>query len=109
MSDALGIHLSKESKNGSNHKEIWESTTSTFVTKLFFASTFIIPVLFFSLKIAIAISIIWGLSLIFVFSFYLAKQNKSKPAEIIFEHLFITIIVIILTYSVGLIVNKIFG
>lgn len=109
MSDALGIHISEESKEGNNLRNIWESTISTFVAKLVFATTFIIPLLLFSLNTAVIVSIIWGLSLLVLFSFYIAKMKGVKPREIIFEHLFIAILVIVLTYYVGIIIDKIFG
>lgn len=108
MSDALGIHISEESKSESNHKHVWESTISTFLAKLIFASTFIIPLVIFSLKMAIIISVIWGLLLLVLFSFYIAKIKKEKPRAIMLEHLFIAVLVIILTYFVGVSVDKIF-
>lgn len=47
LSDALGIHISEESNRKRSQKEIWESTISTFFSKLIIALTFIIPILFF--------------------------------------------------------------
>jgi VIT1/CCC1 family predicted Fe2+/Mn2+ transporter len=76
FSDALGIHISEESEGKHTEKEIWQSTASTFLSKFVFASTFIIPVLLFNLSTAIIISIIWGLFLLSIFSFQMAKQQK---------------------------------
>ncbi|GAI38509.1 unnamed protein product, partial [marine sediment metagenome] len=64
FSDALGIHISEESENKHTTREIWESTISTFLSKLIFAMTFIVPVLFLKLDLAIIISILWGLFLL---------------------------------------------
>ena len=36
MSDAMGIHMSEESENVHNAKEIWTSTVTTFLAKLVF-------------------------------------------------------------------------
>jgi len=101
FSDALGIHISEESENKHSTKEIWESTTATFLTKLLFASTFIVPVLLFQLTTAIIVSVIWGLSLLTIFSFYLAKKQKEKPWRVILEHFVIALVVIIITHYVG--------
>jgi len=101
LSDALGIHISEESENNHTSIEIWESTFSTFLSKFIFALLFVIPILLFSLSIAIIISVIWGLSLIAIFSYSISKQQKIKPYKIILEHLTITIIVIIITNFVG--------
>jgi len=102
FSDALGIHISEESENRHTPKEIWEATFSTFLFKFLFAMTFVLPVLFLRLNAAIIISILWGLSSLSLFSFYLAKEQKTKPWKVIFEHLLIAIVVITATYYVGI-------
>lgn len=101
FSDALGIHVSEESENKHTAKDIWISTISTFLSKFVFALTFIAPLLLLQLSIAIIISVIWGLSLLGIFSFYIAKEQKVKPWKIVLEHLLIALIVIVITYYVG--------
>lgn len=101
MSDASGMHVSQEFENTHTTKEVWESTFSTFLTKLIIALTFTIPVLLLPLSTAIIICIIWGLGLISVFNYFIAKQEKAKPYKVILEHLIIAITVIILTHFVG--------
>lgn len=108
FSDALGIHVSEESENKHTPGEIWEATISTFLSKFIFALTFIVPVLFFRLQIAIIISVLWGLFLLALFSYYLAKEQKVKPWKVIFEHLIIAIVVISTTYYVGIWIREIF-
>lgn len=108
MSDALGIHMSEESKVDQNPIEVWESTFSTFLFKFIFALTFVIPLLLFSLKVAVIISIIWGVSLLSIFSFFIAKQKNANSKEVIFEHLFIAILVIVITHYIGIFVNSFF-
>ncbi len=109
ISDALGIHISEESENKHTAKEIWESTISTFFSKFIFASTFIIPVLLFELSTAIVVSIIWGLSLLSILSFSIAKKQKGKPWKAVAEHLIIAVVVIVVTYYVGDWVGATFG
>ncbi|MFC1691066.1 VIT1/CCC1 transporter family protein [Nanoarchaeota archaeon] len=101
LSDALGIHISEEAENHHTTKEIWESTIATFLSKFVFALTFIVPILLFPLYTAIIVSIIWGLSLIAIFSFYMAKLQKIKPYHVVVEHLVIAVFVIIVTHYVG--------
>ena len=109
FSDALGIHISEESgRKTIKTKEIWESTISTFIFKLIFALSFIIPILLFQLKTAVIISIIWGLFLLAIFSFYIAKQKNLNPTKAIAEHLIIAILVIFITNFIGSVINKIF-
>ena len=109
FSDALGIHVSEESENRHTTKEIWESTICTFATKFVFAMTFIIPVLLFPLGTAIMVSIAWGLSLLAIFSLYIAKEQRAKPWVVIGEHLLIAMVVIIITHYVGHWIGSTFG
>jgi len=108
FSDSLGIHISEESENKHTPREIWESTLYTFLSKFVFAITFIVPVLIFELKLAIIISGIWGILLLGVFSFYIAKNEETPAWKVISEHIFVALIVIFTTYSVGLLIKKFF-
>ena len=101
FSDALGIHISEESENKHTAKQIWVSTIVTFLSKFIFALTFIIPVLLFELSIAIKISVIWGLSMLCLLSYGIAKEQKANPWRVIAEHLVIALIVIIITHYLG--------
>ncbi|MDI6886252.1 MAG: hypothetical protein QMD22_07945 [archaeon] len=109
FSDALGIHVSEESENKHTTKDIWESTLFTFLSKFVFTLTFIVPLLLFQLSTAIIVSVIWGLSLLGLFSFYIAKEQKAKPWNMIIEHLAIALIVIVITHYVGDWVGVTFG
>lgn len=109
FSDALGIHISEESENRHTTKEIWESTISTFLFKFIFALTFIIPLLLFQLSIAIVMSVIWGFTLLSIFSFYMAKEQKKKPWKVIIEHIAIALIVILIAHYVGDWIASTFG
>ena len=101
FSDALGIHISEESENKHTAKEIWEATISTFFSKFVFALTFIIPLLLFELSTAIVVSIIWGLSMLGILSFSIAKEQKERPWKVVVEHLIIALVVIVITHYVG--------
>ncbi len=101
FSDALGIHISEESDKRNKNNHVWESTISTFICKLLFALSFVIPVILFDLTTAIIISIFWGLSILSILSYKIAKKRKSNPWKVIGEHLLIAILVIIITHLVG--------
>jgi VIT1/CCC1 family predicted Fe2+/Mn2+ transporter len=101
FSDAFGIHISEESENIHTTKEIWESTIYTFLSKFIFALIFVIPVLLFELSIAIIASVILGLFMLGIFSFIIAREQKTKPWKVILEHLIIALVVIVITHYVG--------
>lgn len=108
FSDALGIHVSQESANTSSFQEVWVATFSTFFFKFIFALTFIIPVLIFPLRNAIIVSVVWGFILITSTSYFIAKETKQKPSHVIFEHLLISVVVILVANYLGIFINKFF-
>lgn len=108
FSDALGIHVSVESEARHSREQIWAATFSTFLAKFFFALTFIIPILIFNNSTAIIIGSIWGIFLLSIYSFYLARRQKIPAYKVIAEHLLIAIAVIIITQVVGQWIGKTF-
>jgi len=109
FSDAIGIHISEESENKHTTKEIWESTISTFLSKFAFALIFIVPILLFQLSTAIIVNVICGLFLLGIFSFHVAKAQKTKPWKVVMEHLIIALVVIVITHYVGDWIDSTFG
>jgi len=101
FSDALGIHVSEEAENKHTIKQIWAATISTFLAKFLFAMTFVIPVILCSLSTAIVISLIWGLSILTLLSYVIAKSQNEPPWKIVGEHLMIAAAVIAITHWVG--------
>ena len=108
FSDALGIHVSEESENQHSAKEIWESTIATFLFKFIAALSFAVPFFIFSLSSAMIFSIVWGLSLLIVFSYYLARGQGEKPWKVVTEHLVISLLVILITQFIGVWIAAIF-
>ncbi len=109
LSDSLGIHISEEFNHKNSQKEIWEATLSTLFFKFVFAMSFIFPFILLELSTAMIVSVIWGLSLISIFSFYIAREKKQSPVKPIIEHLLIAILVIVATHYVGDFVRIYFG
>lgn len=110
FSDALGIHIAEEASNQQHdHKEVWQATIVTFICKLFFASLFIIPVILFSLDVAMIVSIVWGLLVLGIISFFIAREQKNSAVHVIGEHISIAVIVIITTHYIGGLIARYFS
>ncbi|MDO8669186.1 MAG: hypothetical protein Q7K65_02745 [Candidatus Buchananbacteria bacterium] len=109
FSDALGMHISEESKDGDKQKEIWQTTIATLASKFLFAITFILPVILVDIKSAVIINCLWGVFLLTIISLMIAKSQKRKPLGIIAEHLFIASIVIVVSYFAGVLINRLFS
>ncbi len=101
FSDALGIHISEEADNTHTAKQIWGATIATFLTKFLVAMTFVVPVLLLSLSTAIVVNLIWGMSILSVLSYIIAKSQGEPPWKVVGEHLLIAIVVIAVTHWVG--------
>src|SRR3990172_4532519 len=101
MSDALGIHVSEESKNSGPTRQIWEATLATFMAKFVIAMTFVAPIVTRPLDQANVIGVIWGLLLLAGLSFFVARAQAIPPWKVIGEHLLIALCVVVITHAVG--------
>ena len=99
--DALGIHMSEESEKIHTDREIWQSTLATFGAKFVCALSFMIPLLVLPLPFALWVSLIWGLSLLVLFSHLIAKSQGKSSLPAVAEHLTIACVVIALTHFLG--------
>ena len=107
ISDSLGIHIYKEAERASQ-KEINSSTFGNFIARLFLVITFIGIVWFLPPRTAFIVSSIWGLLLLSVLSYLIAKVRNRKPFKEIVAHLLVALAVIIGSRFLGyLISNKI--
>ena len=109
LSDALGIHISEEAENKHTHKEIWEATICTFLSKFFFSAIFIVPFLLLPLQTAIVLSVVSGLLLIVVISYFIGREQKTRTFLVAAEHVLVAIFVIIATHYIGQWVATIFS
>ena len=109
FSDALGIHISDESRNTHGPREIWESTLATFATKFIVALSFVVPVVALPLPAAIVVSIVWGVVLLASLSIHLANVQCISRWQVVMEHVLIAGVVILLTHYVGQWIAKTFA
>ena len=109
LSDALGIHLAEEANPATTTSHVWSATLSTFVTKFIFAGSFAIPLLLLPLHTAVIVSIVWGMLVIAVLSYFLAKSQGERVLPVVLEHLGIAIVVVVLSQLIGAWVGAQFG
>ena len=100
IADSFGIHIYQESEC-IDSKEVWSSTLSNFLTRIFVSLTFIVLAAALPLNLAVSCSIGWGLALLAVMSYAIAKERKVNPYSAIFEHIAIAVVVITLSHFVG--------
>ena len=103
LSDAMGMHVSEEEGTHDAHRQVWLATFSTFTGKFMAALTFALPIILFDTLIAgVICNILWGIFLLTIFSWHLARLHKTNAFKVIGEHLFIATIVIVITYFLGM-------
>ena len=108
FSDAFGIHLSEESENIHTPREIWESTISTFIFKFIFALSFLVPIILFDLGTAVIVSVVWGLIILSILSYYISKDQETNTIHVIAEHISLALIVVFITHYVGTWITGVF-
>lgn len=106
FSDAMGIHVSEEAEHEHTAREQWESAFFTFMSKLFVALSFTIPVALLDLNTAMFVSVAWGLILIAAFSISLAKSQGQSAYKVTAEHAVITLLVVLLAHYLGDVIHE---
>ncbi|MEK7323237.1 MAG: hypothetical protein AABZ84_09180 [Pseudomonadota bacterium] len=101
LSDALGIHIAEESRGDMTASQIWQATLATFLAKFFMALSFVVPLLSFELDVAVMVSVAWGMTVVAVLSYRMARAQGVAPWRVIGEHLFIAALVVVATQLVG--------
>ncbi len=108
LSDSLGMHISEEASK-KTPSEVRESTLATLMAKFFVGSTFVIPIVTLPLQTAVMVSIIWGLILITVLSYFIAIRDKNNPLWTVGEHVGLTLFIIFITHNIGVLISILFS
>jgi vacuolar iron transporter family protein len=100
IADSLGIHIYQEAECLKT-KEVWVSTFTNFATRLLVTFSFGFLILFFSLPVAVIVSIIWGMVLLSLLSYSISKREGKNPYLAILEHILIAGLVIVISNYAG--------
>ena len=100
LSDSFAIFMADEAERNSE-KSKWEETISTFISKFSVGVLFALPFFFLEINQAIILSVAFGLILISILTYFIAKAEKRPVAKIMLGHLLVAIVVIIVSGLVG--------
>lgn len=109
LSDALGIHISEESRNSNSERGIWAATVTTFLAKFCMAMSFLALVLLLDPDPAMMVSLLWGAGVICALSYLIAREQGAPAWKVIGEHLVIALLVVVLTFAVGRWIGRVFS
>lgn len=110
LADTAGQHMSEESEteNGSvvhTQREVWLTTLFTFLSVAGSILSFVPFFVLLPLRTGILYGIAWGMLLLVVFNYLLAKNLHENPLRVIGEHVALAAFVIVLSYYVGGLIN----
>lgn len=108
FSDALGVHLAKESEGNFKSSQVWQATLATFGYKLLFALTFLVPAIFLEAPWSLYVAIAWGALILTVLNINIAKTNGERIAKVLGEHLGIAAAVVIISHLAGKAIASLF-
>jgi len=107
VADSLGLYIYRESVPGViNSPKI--SIFTNFATRLGVMVLFIVLVSVLSLTVAITISIVVGLSMLAVLSYYIAVSQKKSILWSMAQHLGIAVLVILVAHFLGQLTGYLF-
>jgi hypothetical protein len=93
ISDSFGIHIHQESQNESVN-EVRRATFVNFLTRVLVVSIFVLLVMLLPVRLAVAASILFGLSIIAIISYLIAREQRALRHRVVLQHLLLTIAVI---------------
>ena len=100
ISDSLGIHMYKETEGATARLTVL-ATVLNFLARLLISFSFIAIVLMCSIGQSIPVAVTWGLMLIAIGSYWIARRNKENVILEIVKHLLVALVMILLSHSVG--------
>jgi VIT1/CCC1 family predicted Fe2+/Mn2+ transporter len=103
ISDSLSLHIYKESE-GADRKEIASGTYGNFLARLLVVLTFVAIVMLFSANVAVLSASAWGLTLLTLLSYSIAKTKQTNPPREIVWHLVVAVLVIIASRLLGMLI-----
>lgn len=108
IADSLGIHIYQESESLKT-KEVWISTLTNFSTRFLVTLTFALFIIYLPIRAAVIVSIIWGVILLSMLSYFIANRVKKNPYLAIIEHILIAAVVILISSFLGQLFSKKFS
>jgi VIT1/CCC1 family predicted Fe2+/Mn2+ transporter len=104
LSDTLGIHIHEESD--SRGSDAFSLSVSNYATRLLAVCSFVLLVLILPLGVARVVSLVWGVILLSVLTYFIALARSARPLPEILKHLLVAAAVIALSQVVGSLIRR---
>lgn len=103
ISDSLGIHIHEEASQEERPRYV---SISNYAARLLISLTFIGLVLAFSQVVAQVLALVWGIALIVVLTYLIAKERRQPPVREILRHLGIAALVLASSQVLGYLIHR---
>ena len=100
LADSLSVHLYQESE-GLERREAFVGTLANFATRLIVCISFVLMVLLFERRTAAVGGVVWGLSLLGVLSYMLARQRNVSALSEVAKHVGVAAVIVFVSKIIG--------
>jgi len=100
LTDSLSVHVYQESER-LEEREAFIGTVSNFVTRLVVCLTFVLIVVLFRTHVAAIGGIVWGMLLLTVLNYILARHRKVGAISELAKHLAVALVIIFVSKGIG--------
>ena len=100
LTDSLSIHIYQESER-LDEREAFIGTLSNFTTRLLGSLSFVLIVVIFPPNVVVLGSIVWGMLLLGVLSYLLARERNIGILSEVIKHLVVAAAVLIISKAVA--------
>jgi len=100
LTDSLSVHMYQESERF-ERKDAFVGTLTNFTTRLVVCLSFVIIVVLIPSRMAMVAGMAWGLSLLAILTYILARQRQVSILSEVTKHLGVALLVIAVSRVVG--------
>jgi len=100
LTDSLSVHMYQESER-LEEREAFVGTLTNFATRFILCLSFVLIVMLFREHAAVAGGIVWGMSLLTVLTYILARHRKVSAMPEVGKHLAVAMVIIFVSKSIG--------
>ena len=100
ISDSLGIHIYQESER-LEARAAFRATLTNFVARLLVTMSFVVLVLSLPRAVVPAIALVWGVLLLSILSYGVAKVRRVDPGREVIKHLIVALAVVLVSRALG--------
>ena len=101
LSDAMGMYASKRTERGNSSKSALTAALNTFIGKVVFTLTFMVPFILLGFDSAVIASIVWGLLLLTFVSFEISFMQHENLFKTVFKNLGTGVVIIVSSHYIG--------